>query len=904
MEFDHSINAAVNKLRQALGDTAAAPTYIETIVRRGYRLLVPTEPVPEAPAPNANNGDVGVEPAPAEQPSAGSPPKGANLIGKKVSHYRVAKVIGVGGMGLVYEAEDLKLGRAVALKFLPEDLGRDPAALQRFEREARAASSLDHPNICTIHEVEEHEGEPFMVMQLLRGETLRDRLASLQAARQRFSTSELLDIAVQVCDGLSAAHANGIIHRDSKPANIFLTEKKVAKILDFGVAKLVEAPDFSPANADASGLDERGNQSRVGLIPAQDQRAPNGTAEAVPLQSLGLKPDSEEVPQRRAEARLFHLPDGSAGGAGAAAAAKQQVEAADFSPPNQGGPGGGLQPRSAVTTTLTRTGMKLGTAGYMSPEQIRGEPLDARTDVFSFGLVLYEMATGERAFSGETEAILHAAIQKQNPAPPRERNAALPPKLQSIVNRAIEKDPGRRYQSAAEMRTDLAAVAAMGEKAVGKSRARMSWTWVAAAAPVCILMVIAGVLYWRAHRPPKLTPQDTIVIAEFENKTGDAVFDDTLRQGLIVQLGQSPYFNILSDRKVRDTLKLMKRPVSEPITENLGREVCLRSNSKVMLVGSIAKHDKGYAIGLKAVDCNMGSALAEMHEPAANKEDVLKVLDRAALSLRTKLGESLSSVEKYATPLSQATTPSLEALKAYSLAKKVERLQGPTAALPLMKRALELDPSFAKAYHDIGNAYRNLGQGKRGEPYLLKAFDLRDRVTERERFQFEATYYDAVARQPEKTAEVYEEWHKEYSRDYLPAANVAAIYARLGQHDKFLEKSRAAQQLEPNYSLLYVNLGAAYMNLNRLEDAEEVFQEAERRGLAAESLVQFRYLLAFVKADKLAMAQMVAASKGKPGTEDLLLASEADTAAWYGQFKSARKLTEQARDSARTERCS
>jgi serine/threonine protein kinase len=423
VEFDHSINAAVNKLRQALGDSAGAPRYVETVARRGYRLMMKPEPIAASLL-----SDSGEEVAQAGLSPPADAAQGANLIGKKVSHYRVASVIGVGGMGLVYEAEDLKLGRAVALKFLPEDLAQDTAALQRFEREARAASSLDHPNICTIYEVEEHESQPFIVMQRLRGETLRDRLANLNSAQESLSVKELLDIAIQICDGLAAAHAKGIVHRDIKPANIFLSTNGPVKILDFGVAKLVEAPDFSPANdaalkehgfslaAAASDLHERGNQSSAGLIPAPEgEDGFYGTAKAVPLQN------NDDAHSRASEGAPLQ--------SAAAAAAPAKAE-----------------------TILTRTGMKLGTAGYMSPEQIRGEPLDARTDIFSFGLVLYEMATGERAFTGETETILHAAIQNQSPVPLRQRNAALPPKLESIVNRAIEKDPEQRYQGAAQMR--------------------------------------------------------------------------------------------------------------------------------------------------------------------------------------------------------------------------------------------------------------------------------------------------------------------------------------------------------------------------------------------------------------------------------------------------------------------
>ncbi|HME59174.1 MAG TPA: protein kinase, partial [Terracidiphilus sp.] len=393
VEFDHSINVAVGTLRRALGDSAEEPKYIETLARRGYRLMVPVE-WPEAAGDNLP-----------EMPTSLRP---ESWIGRKVSHYRVLEIIGGGGMGLVYKAEDLKLGRRVALKFLPEELAGDPVALQRFEREAQTASSLNHPNICTIHEVEEQEGQPFIVMELLEGETLRDRLATAASGTRTVSLDELLQIAIQVCDGLEAAHQKSIIHRDIKPANIFLTISGQVKILDFGLAKLVvgapgdrqlgpatgdgvEAPDFSPANTDEN---ERGLQPRP-----------------------ELKPVAEEEPGRRAEARRFYQP--------------------------------------AADSHLTRTGAAMGTAGYMSPEQVRGEKLDARTDLFSFGLVLYEMATGQRAFAGETAAIVHDAIQNKAPVPVRELNSSLPAKLVTTIDRALEKKRETRYQNAAEMGRDL-----------------------------------------------------------------------------------------------------------------------------------------------------------------------------------------------------------------------------------------------------------------------------------------------------------------------------------------------------------------------------------------------------------------------------------------------------------------
>jgi tetratricopeptide (TPR) repeat protein len=606
-------------------------------------------------------------------------------------------------------------------------------------------------------------------------------------------------------------HASGVIHRDIKPANIFLTANGPVKILDFGVAKLMEA----------------------GEVPEKAMAA--SASSDIPLSHDGY---------------------------------------------------------------VTETGSTMGTAGYMSPEQVRGEKLDARTDLFSFGLVLYEMAAGARAFSGETAAEVKDAIQNHEPVPVRECSPTLPPKLGSIVNRALAKDRNKRYQSAAEVRADLLALGdeSNHSTATGGNK-RLPWKWVAAATLVCLLSLVAGFLYWRAHRAPKLTDRDTIVIADFDNKTGDSVFDDTLKQELAVQLGQSPYFNILSDRIVSATLKLMRLPASEPLTETVGREVCLRSNSKALLVGSITKSDGAYAVGVRAVDCNHGESLADVHERAAHKDKVLNAVDGVARTLRIKLGESLTSVERYATPLAQATTPSLEALKAYTLGSKVQRLQGPTAAVPFFRRALELDPTFAIADHHLAIQYDNLGESKKAEQYFQKAFDLRDRVSERERFSIESSYYDTVTRELDKATAVYTSWHKDYPRDREAVGNLGVLYETIGNHDKALEMARATQQIENSYAGS-VNLAASYTNLNRLEEAEQVLQDAERLGLGGEILVQMRYKLAFLKGDQAAMPQLITSARGKPGTEDALLATQAGTEAWYGKLNSARKLSQQAMDSA------
>ena len=845
VEFDKSITAAIKRLRKALGDSAEHPKYIETVARRGYRLMLPVERVanPAADSPDSDKIPVQANEARTGPPTLTPESQPASLTGKTVSHYRVLDILGGGGMGVVYRAEDLKLGRAVALKFLPEELGDDPKALERFEREARAASALDHPNICSIYEFGEHEGQPFIVMQLLEGQTLREHLASLSLQKsgsdgscpQAFPLDQLLDVAAQTASGIQAAHERGIIHRDIKPANIFLTTRGLVKILDFGVAKLLQVSDEQhvPAAAPSQpGKDLKGHAFRRAV------------------------PDAPPLPS-------------------------------------------GLQP--ATDSALTRTGAAMGTAGYMSPEQVRGENVDARTDLFSFGLVLYEMATGQRAFGGDTAAIVHNAILNQTPAPVHERNATIPPKLEQIIGHTIEKDRERRYQSAAEMRADLESVAADQSKRFegDKSRKRSKWQWLATAAVVGIAMIAGGLYwYWRSHKPVKLTDKDTIVLADFENATGDAVFDDTLKRGLFIQLRQSPFLELLPDRKVNATLKRMGRHAGDPLTPEIAREVCQRTGAKAMLAGSIAETGTKYIVGLRATNCYTGGLLAEVEEDAPDRNAVLKALDAAALNVRTKLGESLSSVQKYSTPLSEATTPSLEALKAYSLGAKTSFVKGWTAALPFYKRAVELDPNFASAYQALSTAYGNLNEAGRAEENARRAYELRTTVSDRERFQIESKYYGNTTGELEKEARTYQQWIQNYPRDVVAHGNLGSAYGRLGNLDKALEESQVAMRLDPNEVAVYINLAAAYENLNQLDEAEQVYKQAEDRKLVGETLLQYWYLLAFLKGDTDQMAQMAAAATGKPGKEDALLTSQADTEAWYGRLRKARELTQQAISSA------
>jgi len=420
--------------------------------------------------------------------------------------------------------------------------------------------------------------------------------------------------------------------------------------------------------------------------------------------------------------------------------------------------------------------------------------------------------------------------------------------------------------------------------------------------PVAVLLVavaIGGTLYFRSRRnTPRLTDKDTVVLSDFDNKTGDPVFDDTLKQGLSVQVEQSPFLELVPDRRVNETLKLMGRSPDDRLTANVTREVCQRTGSKAMLTGSIAGLGSQYVIGLKAVNCNTGDVLAEAQEQAAGKEAVLKALDAAAVGLRSKLGESLSSVEKYATPVEEATTPSLEALKAYSLGWKVLLAKGDPAALPFFKRAVALDPNFAMAYRVIAVIYGNLNEVGRAAENARQAYELGEKVSERERFYIEATYYLVATGELEKAAQAYELWQQTYPRDFLAYTNLGSISGNLGNWEKALEEDREALRLEPNSAVNYFNLALAYTTLNRLEEADAVYKQAKERKLEIEGLLQIPYLLAFLKGDAAQMAQSASVAMGKLGTENLLLATQADTEGWYGKLKNAHELTGRAMDSA------
>ena len=709
------------------------------------------------------------------------------MIGETISHYKILSRLGAGGMGVVYEAEDTRLGRKVAIKFLPDEADADPEAVQRFQREARVISNLNHPHICTLFDIGTHQGKQFMVMELLDGQSLKDRITHTP-----LSVDEVVEFGSQIADALEAAHAQGVVHRDIKPANLFVTSRGVLKVLDFGVAKL--------------GQSLQGSGPTDSTIGRSDQ--------------------------------------------------------------------------------LTTIGTTIGTVAYMSPEQARGQDLDERSDLFSAGVVLYEMATGQVPFQGATVATIFEGLLTKQPAPPSQITRGIPAELDRIILKALEKDRDQRYRKATELRADLKRLR-RGETLVAPlPKPAPAWRKpVFVGGPLITVLLVAGLLVYRQITTPALVDKDPVVVSSFVNRTGDAMFDDTLGEALAMQLRQSPFLTVVPEQQVQATLRLMGREPMTPVTEEIGREVCQRAAAKALLGGTVAMLGSSYVITLSAQDCVDGDVLAEEQAQAASKEDVLAVLGNAVTKFRQQLGESLASIQRYDVSIEEATTKSLEALKAYSQAIRTRRMTSDFDSVPFFRRAIELDPEFALAYARLGTVYNNLGQNEEAKKMTARAYELRQKTSEAERLYIEARYFSVVEVDTQKALDAYNVWLATYPKEYVALANSAALHRQNGNVTEAIRKLELATQVAANEPLGFLNLGYAYLDLGQFAEARRAFETSINLRDATNARTGL-YRIAVLTGDTALADAQVAAVRGRRDEADMT-ASRMFGAIYRGRFREA-----------------
>ena len=793
VDFDHSINVAIGTLRRVLGDSAANPRYIETVGRRGYRLIVQVDRPPEPAAA------VMVEQETPPPTESASEVAATLFTGKRISHYRVMELIGGGGMGMVYKAEDLKLGRRVALKFLPEELAGDPSALKRFEREAQTASALNHPNICTIYAIDEVEGKPFIVMELLEGETLRDCLSS--RAEKPLALEEIVRIGVQVSSGLEAAHSKGIIHRDIKPANIFLTREGMPKILDFGLAKLI--------------VDE------------------------------GLNPEGEAVPIHPAR----------------------------------------VSPTREQDVSLTITGMAIGTAGYMSPEQIRKETLDVRTDLFSFGLVLYEMATGCKAFSADSIAAVHEIIQTQEPTSIRQLNKSLPSGFERIVNKALEKDRSARYQSAEELREGL-------QQFIGPKKRISPRAWRGTLAAVLLAAVSAmGLVYWRAKTAETISARDSVVVADVTNQSADSVLDDAINTALNTELAQTPFLNVLGPDKVRETMVELHHDPTGKVTPEIAREVCLHTNSKSEITSTVKDVGNAYSLQLDAIDCRTGKSFATAGG-TASRDQLIHTLGVLAEQLRLRAGEPQQSVTRYSKPLEIVTSASPEALRDLANAYRLH-LRFDANAIAFYRLAIDADRNFALANLGLAAIYESILQTDLARITAARAHELRDRLTTHDQFLADSMYNDLVLGEYDKSVPIYERWVQEFPTDLRARINFNTCLDTLGRYDDAIVQSREATRLWPT-EFSYAMLVESLTNSARYDEAGAAFREAESRHVDGKFSHGVMLDIAEIRNNKDGIDEQLTWARNNPSALGDFLRKEGWWEENRGRLRSAFKLRDEA----------
>ena len=759
--------------------------------------------------------------APAYQAAAEMWMDGLELkAGSKVAHYRILSLLGEGGMGRVYLAEDTKLHRKVSLKFLSADVTKDHERLRRFEQEARTASALNHPNIITIHEIGEEDGHQFIATEFIDGQTLRERL------RSPLDLDESLEIAIQVASALAAAHRVNIVHRDIKPENIMIRKDDgLVKVLDFGLAKMSVL-------------------RRATMDPEADTQLRN-----------------------------------------------------------------------------TAPGVVMGTAAYMSPEQARGETVDERADIWSLGVVLYEMIAGCSPFVASTSnEIISAILSRETPAPLTRYSRLVPERLEEIVEKALTKNKDERYQTSKDLLIDLKRLKQSLEVQKGLERStspqrlaastsegqsnsptkaanRISSVqyvveqvknhkWLATVGLAVVALAVIGTLFWRFTRTqaaPVLTDKDTLLLADFDNKTGDGVFDGALKQALAVQLSQSPFLSIFPETNVRQALKLMDRSPDERVFGEIAREICERQGLKAFITGSIVPLGSHYLLTLEAIHGLNGESLARAQVEAESKEKVLLALSQATSALREKLGESLTSIEKFDKPV-EVTTSSLEALKAFSLGVEQQSKGSYREAMPFIKRAIELDPNFANAHSNLATLYANTDQPRHAAESAARAYSLQDNVTERERLRIINFYHSYVTHDLEKSIETLEVWRLTYPREVAAPTNLSAVYAWIGQPEKSAEAARDAIRLNPNHAVPQFNLAFALTRLNRFDEARDVLERALQQKFDNSDIRYFLYMIYSIREDSAGMQRQFDWTKGR-ADEYVALKWQAKTASLTGRWR-------------------